>query len=246
MISRELEYAVIAIARELEYQTRPAAKADTSRAYWQALYQVADQLPSDLVTVYPASAEGLFSVGPLATHFPYPVTSYPTELRTIEALNAHLIELAAARREDYFTRHTPMYSFGFRPSTDDRKGFRGSDLMYLRQNGYADTPPIGYLWTTGVTTTTLDPDTLRVDRPTTDGYWVAESSDLRRHRDRRVYASPLQAYARIAVGVLRWARYTFDGIEPSAEPGALVPLRDSPDTESDFLGSVRMRLGDAP
>lgn len=228
MRTAELEYAIRAIASELAHQTRPGSKVNNSTAYWYALYELADQLPQDLVTVFPAAAEGLFSVGPFAARLTYSADRYPPQLRTVEALNAHLVALANARRTDYFTLRTPMYSFSFRTAEDGRMDHRGSDLMYLRQHGYAGTPPIGYLWTTGVTSTTVDPDSLRVERPRLDGYWLAEASDLRAHRDQLFFASPVDAFKHIAKGVLRWARYFFDGTSPIDNRGTTGSVCKSP------------------
>lgn len=228
MSTAALEYASRMIAAELAHKTRPESKSNRSHAYWYALYELADQLPPDLVTVFPAAAEGLFSVGPFANRLPYSVDRYPAHLRTIDALHAHLVELANARREDYSTVRTPLYSFSFRTAADGQMDHRGSDLMYLRQHGYRGTPPIGYLWTTGITSTTVNPDSLRVEHPPLEGFWIGEGSDLRAHRDRLFFTSPVDAFRHIATGVLRWARYTFDGQTPSVNRGNSDQVRELP------------------
>lgn len=245
MSTAELEYAIRKIASELAHQTRPESKVSRHRAYWYALYELADQLPSDLVTVFPATSEGLFSIGPLRQQFPFPLDRYPPHLRTIEALNAHLVQLAAVRRADFFTAYTPMYSFSYRTAADGQMDHRGSDLMYLREHGYPDRPPVGYLWTTGAASTTLNPDTLRVERPTMDGYWVREGSDLRTHRDDHVYASPLEAFARIAVGVLRWVSCTFEGKDPIERDSKTGQLRDSLGREQNLVQWAVLEAGRA-
>ena len=232
----ELEYALTTIACELEWQSRGKPNGSDIHRYWRALIQLSDQLPSNLVTVYPARSEGLVAVGNWAEHHPYPIERYPPDLRDIEVLNKRLQTLASARCDEFLADGTLPYSFGFRAAVHGETDIRTSDLMDLRQTGRAGTGPIGYLWTSGEAHTTLDVDTLQVTPAPSDGkIWIQEDSDLRKHRDRRYYTTPLEAFGRIACGVMRWAAFNY-----SCDPPALVSAGTSAIPAHDERDGIRL------
>ena len=70
---------------------------------------MSDQLPSNLVTVYPARSEGLVAVGNWAEHHPYPIERYPPDLRDIEVLNKRLQTLASARCDEFLENLALMF-----------------------------------------------------------------------------------------------------------------------------------------